>query len=541
MLLLALTAATSSTTLRANTVPGRPSRTLVSGYRIAGTVISKVDGHPLARARITITRAKNPAQSDFVITSEDGKFEFDAVPAGKYSLRAAKHGFIAAAYDQHDQYSTAIVTGAGLDTENLILRLAPDAVITGKVLDEVGDPVRHATITLYIDDHRGGIDQVRVFRSVQTDDLGIYEITPLIAGSYFLSVSAKPWYAVHPSSDPVSKVDRSLDVAYPQTYYADVTDTDSATPIPIRGGERVQFDFHLNPAPALTLIFHLPGDTSKGFTIPQLEQPAFDGSSLVQTSGARMISPGVVEVSGIPAGRYDLLMPSSSNGAGSRMNGVDLSKDGEEIDVASAEALSDIKVSVQMADGTPLPKRLALGFRSRRQAVAQGQMIDSKGQADFHGIAAARYEVVVWGYEKPCSIARMSADGAEVSGHSVTITPGSSPSLSITLVDGSVEINGTAKRAGKPFAGAMVVLAPKDAENDRALFRRDQSDQDGTFTLHNVVPGSYTLLAIENGWDLDWSRPEVIAYYFKDGLPIEIGNDAGQSVNLSRAIEVQSK
>ena len=325
------------------------------------------------------------------------------------------------------------------------------------------------------------------------------------------------------------------------TYYSDVTDTESATPVLIRGGERAQFDFHLNPVPALTLIFHVAGDDGKGFVVPRLEQPAFDGSTFVQASGMRMISPGVEEVSGIPAGRYDLLMQGPGNGGGSRMNGIDLSRNGEEIDVAHAEALSDIKASVQMADGTPLPKRLVLGFRSKKQALAGGQMIDSKGQADFHGIAAARYEVVVWAYAKSCSIARMSADGAEVSGHSVTITPGSSPSLSITLVSGSVEINGTAKRAGKPFAGAMVVLAPKDAEADRALFRRDQSDQDGTFTLHNVVPGPYTLFAIENGWDLDWSRPEVIASYFKNGVPIKIGNDAGPSVDLPRAIEVQSR
>ena len=53
-------------------------------------------------------------------------------------------------------------------------------------------------------------------------------------------------------------------------------------------------------------------------------------------------------------------------------------------------------------------------------------------------------------------------------------------------------------RAGKGFAGAMVVLVPKNPEADRELFRRDQSDLDGTFLLRNVIPGSYTLLAIQN-------------------------------------------
>jgi hypothetical protein len=73
-------------------------------YRIAGTVVSKADAHPLARARITVRDAKDPQKLDSVITAEDGRFEFTRLPAGKYSLTGAKRGFISASYDQHDQF-----------------------------------------------------------------------------------------------------------------------------------------------------------------------------------------------------------------------------------------------------------------------------------------------------------------------------------------------------------------------------------------------------------------------------------------------------
>jgi len=43
-----------------------------------------------------------------------------------------------------------------------------------------------------------------------------------------------------------------------------------------------------------------------------------------------------------------------------------------------------------------------------------------------------------------------------------------------------LNVEGTAKRAGTPFAGAMVVLVPEDPEDNADLFRRDQSDLDGT-------------------------------------------------------------
>src|SRR5215469_15525090 len=113
-------------------------------YRIAGTVVSKIDGHPLDRARVLLRDSKAAAEPLSTITSADGKFSFENVAPGKYSLVGLKGGFITAAYDQHDQYSTAIVTGAGFATENLTLRLSPAAIISGRVLDEAGEPVRQA-------------------------------------------------------------------------------------------------------------------------------------------------------------------------------------------------------------------------------------------------------------------------------------------------------------------------------------------------------------------------------------------------------------
>jgi hypothetical protein len=223
------------------------------------------------------------------------------------------------------------------------------------------------------------------------------------------------------------------------------------------------------------------------------------------------------------------------------MNGVDLNKDGEEIDTSTGQTLSDVKVSVRVPGETTLPTGLTLGLRSGSRIFAGAQAVNPKGEAEFPQVAAGRYEVLVWGSDKTYSIAHISAEGADVYGHTITVTPSSSASVSLTVVAGSVSVEGTAKHAGKPFAGAMVVLVPKDPENNHSLFRRDQSDLDGTFNLQNVVPGSYTVLAIENGWDLDWSQPAIIAAYVNRGRTIEVGNHSRRPMNLSEAVEVQSK
>lgn len=520
-----------------------------SGYRIAGTVVNKIDGHPLARARVTVQDTKSPDKFEAVVTAEDGKFEFTGVPPGKYNLRGSKRRYVSASYDEHEQYSTAIVIGAGLESEALILRLAPMAIIAGRVLDESGDPVRHATVNLYRNDHSSGIDQITQVHSSQTDDLGAYETTGVPPGTYFLSVSARPWYALHPRSEDAgpaasasidAKVDRSLDVAYPLTYYPDVLDAESASPIPVRGGERLQIDMHLNPVPALHVFFRAPIKGEGEHIFPQLEQPAFDGSTFLQTGGYQQsASPGLFELTGVPAGRYNVRL--FGQNTATQMSGVDLSKDGEVIDTSTAEAISSVKIGVQALGDTTIPQHLMVGLRTGSKIFAGVQQVNAKGDAEFNQLAPGRYEMTVWSTNKAFSIAHISAEGAEVSGHSVIVTAGSSSSVSLGVVSGSLNVEGMTKKDGKPFAGAMVVLVPKNPEGNRDLFRRDQSDLDGTFTLQDVVPGSYTVLAIENGWELDWSHPAAIAAYVNRGQPIEIGSQFGRTIKLPRTVDVLSK
>jgi Carboxypeptidase regulatory-like domain len=519
---------------------------LSSTNRVAGVAVSKIDGHPLAHARITLQNAADSKEVQSLVTSEDGKFEFNVPRAGKYSLEGAKRGFISAGYDQHDQYSTAIVTGARLDTENLVLKLAPQAVITGNVLDESGEPVRNAAVTAYYDDHSQGIGRIQSVRSVRTDDRGIYEIASLGPGTYFLSVSARPWYAVHPIDLPASHekgdtatsaADRSLDVAYLLVYYPDVTQADDAQPIPVRGGERMELDFHLNPVPALHLIFHVPGDNEHGFTSPRIEQPSFDGSSFVEVNLVRMISSGVMEVTGVPAGRYNIRLQGPDQQT--QLKDVDLSKDGEQIDTTAAEPFSSVKISVQMEGGSALPPTLSVFLRQKSKVIAVGK-VDAKGQVELAQVPAGRYEIFVLGRGSRYSVTRLSVDGTASSGDALNVSPGVSPSVTVSVVSGSAQVEGVVQKSGKPFAGAMVVLVPRGADANRDLFRRDQSDLDGTFSLPYVIPGSYTLLAIENGWDLDWSRPEVIGAYSKFGRPIEVTGES-HHLKVPEPIEACSK
>src|SRR5690242_1144074 len=141
-----------------------PVQLAAGPFRVAGTIVSAQEGHPLSRARVSLQEVRNRQNQIFMITGDDGHFEFRNLPAGKYALNGAKRGYISAAYEQHEQFSTAIVTGAGLDTENLTLRQVRTAVLTGHVFDESGEPVRAATVTLWRDDHSAGVSRTVSYR-----------------------------------------------------------------------------------------------------------------------------------------------------------------------------------------------------------------------------------------------------------------------------------------------------------------------------------------------------------------------------------------
>jgi protocatechuate 3,4-dioxygenase beta subunit len=518
-------------------------------FRIAGVVVSLTGGNPLAHARVTIIDDKNPERRQSMVTGEDGRFDFK-VGTGKYALQGTKRGYIASAYEQHEQFSTAIVTGADLDTEHLLFRLAPSAVLSGKILDELGDPVRHATVSLYREDRRVGVGRILKTGADSTDDQGAYEFSSLDAGTYFISVTAKPWYANHPRSSEqgsaesatdnrLSVVDRSLDVAYPITYFGDSTEPDDATPIPIRGGDHLQADVHLNPVPALHLLFRVPENGERGISVPMLQRPSFDGVDTVQTDGMQQVSPGVFEINGVAPGRYSVRTPGS--GDGNEANEINLSTDGQELNVPGAEAGANIKATVQLAGETKLPGHLGIALRNSKMRVVAWQEVDAKSEAEFQDVAPGKYEVLAFAQPKQYSVAKISSTGSEIAGHILNVTAGSSLAVSLSLVGGAVNVEGFAKRAGKAAPGAMVVLVPKDPESHRDLFRRDQSDQDGSFSLRSVVPGSYMIVAIENGWDLDWSRPGVIAHYAEHGKTVTVPDGTQGSMHVPDPVEVQAR
>ncbi|MBZ5628162.1 MAG: carboxypeptidase regulatory-like domain-containing protein, partial [Acidobacteriia bacterium] len=242
------------------------SSAAAGGFQISGVAINATNNLPVAQAHVTITLSGG-SFSRTVMTGEDGRFAFDHLRAGKYALTAERHRFAPQAYEQHEgRFSTAIAVGPELDASNLTFRLAPDAAFSGRVTDDGNEPVRNARVMLVHELMVEGRMSKRIVGNTSTDDQGHYHFGHLKPGAYYIAVSARPWYTLHPlmgrmgfrgggvvsfgggSGD--AQANPALDAAYPLTFYPDVTDAASASAITLQAGDRASADIMLRAVPA---------------------------------------------------------------------------------------------------------------------------------------------------------------------------------------------------------------------------------------------------------------------------------------------------
>ena len=530
-------------------------------YRIAGRVVNASSGAPLAGANVAISVVDDGADQDeeappprrgrgrgldamrqarpqagqhsvvaSVTTDDDGRFRFEHLSRAKYSLLASKRGYLSAAYEEHSGYSTAIVTGPDQETEALTFRLSPGAVIAGMVSDASGDPIEQATVLLFRQED-DGFGAVKQYRSANVDDAGDYEFTHVSAGTYFLGVNGKVWYAT--PSDGSASGHSDLDVAYPLSFYPDTTDASAASPIPVRGGEHLTVDLPLHAVPAVHVIVSVPPSHNGEQSFPVATQKAFGETLMLRPpEGIGVSKPGegsTLSYSVAP-GQYQVEV-------GGRTSTVDLSGDAH-YDPAEGAPLATLSGKIALARGGTLPEGSSLTLRhANSNEVQDTTPLATDGSFSLEHVPADSYELEVRDDGHLYTVARMAATGAEVKGDIVRVSTDAAV-VAATVSVASSRVTGFVGRDGKGHGGAMVVLVPQHGE-DRALYHRDQSDSDGSFVMRGVAPGAYTIVAIENGWDLEWARPAVMARYLAEGVAVQVGEDA--RVAVKEMVPVQAR
>jgi len=516
-------------------------------YPIAGTVTDFVTGEPVLRATVSLVDEEDRETIASAETTDGGRFTLPPMPAAKYGLRVARRGYLTSYYNEHDEFSSAIVTGEGQDTEHIPFLLKPAAVVRGTVTDDAGEPVEHAQVILMRKSRGGGLGE-HLTRSISgvTDDTGGFEFWNLVPGTYLLAVKATPWYALHRPMNGASAEEASaaaaLDVAYPVTFYDGTTEEDAATPITVAAGDRPELNVGLHAVPAIHLLVHTGETEAAGrryVDTPMLRQTVFGEDETVAPGGMQPGPPGsgTVEMEGLAPGHYSVMQ-----GNPPRITEMDASGSGSQaVDTANGEPTVVVDVKAQMTDGSALPQPLNLSLTaagSVQKEIAAGMA--GPGHLRFDSVPAGTWTLVARVSNLALAVVGLHYGTGTLAGSRFAVK--TQPlSLTAVLAQGVTRVNGFALKDGKAMAGAMIVLVPKDPAANWAMFRRDQSDSDGSFALRDVVPGQYTAVAIEDGWELDWARAEVIGRYLLRGTAVTVSSQSGKLVQLAAPVTVQPR
>jgi hypothetical protein len=525
-----------------------------AAFRVSGVVVDALGGQPLARAQVILSRQGAHDWVQTVTTGDGGRFAFENVPAGQYVLSARRKGYVDQQYEQHESLSTAIVAGADLNTDNLRFELLPGASISGEILDEMGEPVRNAQVLLLHGGLRLGQRQKFQKRQGNTDDQGHYHFGHLIPGTYFIGVIAEPWYAQYEGrrsrqqADPDSAqtadsgatttTNDPLDVAYPITFFSNATDIDVASPITLHPGDTEIADVRLQPVPAAHLTFrYASADGPEQVSVQHISQHVADGIEQTlpvrTTTWAAWAGNNIVEVNGLPPGRLNVTWTSSKgNQSVDHARTLQLGN-GLEVDPSDAASSASVSGVVATDDGSPPAPQARLVLRNASAGTAISVLLKPGGEFTVEGqsIDPGTYEVTM----SPSSatlVKSISATGARVSGHTIEIGSARDVRLTVVVSKDSGTVTGLAVKNGKPADGVLILLVPQGPEPDSSLFRFDQTDSDGSFSLARVLPGKYTVMAIENGWDLEWSDPGVSQKYLAGGRAIQVSSGSKLKVNV---------
>ena len=136
-----------------------------------------------------------PAGSRRIVTDAQGQFVVRELPAGSYSLSATAPGYVGAIYGQRRPIQRPLELDRTLDvTESdrnvpATIEMWKYGGITGRVIDEVGDPMVGVYVTSVSRVSNSGGATLMPDRSTSTDDRGMYhfDVTP---GDYLVGVLA---------------------------------------------------------------------------------------------------------------------------------------------------------------------------------------------------------------------------------------------------------------------------------------------------------------------------------------------------------------
>src|SRR5580658_5214518 len=295
----------------AEVTPNAPDKT--DKCSVAGTVLRKGTDEPIHFGRVTLESDDGGQKKLHAATDGDGKFSFKDVAPAEYHLSVARNGYVSENYGARGPMDPGLplALSPGKHMDDLIFRMTPAGIITGRVRDENGEPLPGAQVTALLVAYEGGKRTLVPASVVEANDLGEYRLYNLAPGKYLLS-------AGYESNSRRSRALASLLGSHEEreglvtTYFPGTTDPVQASSISVHAGAELHsMDLSLQPSG----LFHIRGNVTglnagtSGFAGAVMLRKATSGLTAMMPEKNTTINPkdGSFDLEEISPGSYDLI------------------------------------------------------------------------------------------------------------------------------------------------------------------------------------------------------------------------------------------
>jgi protocatechuate 3,4-dioxygenase beta subunit len=538
--------------------PGQPPRdpTLpekTGTARLRGRVIAEEGGAPIRRVQLRLT-GPEIRQPRMTSTDANGRYEFKDLPAGRYNLNASKAGFVSWDYGQRRAFERGklIELSDAQTLERVDISLPRGSVITGRVVDEFGDPIAEATVSAmryrFINGRRR---LVPAGRSDQTDDIGQYRLFGLSPGEYYVSAAVRTGGLM---------MESDVRAGYAPTYYPGTANVAEAERVTLRLGQELNTgDLSLSPArmarisgtaldsggrPATNALVMLRQDLSSGD----------EGMVMFMGGGGRVGPDGSFSLSNVAPGEYVLEVrpmggPRQGERAGLRQEfaSVPISVAGEDIvglTITTGRGATAKGVVVTEDGGVPTLKPdtlrpMAQPFDGQPMMAINTELpvVEDDWTFQIDGLVGKRL-IRLAGLPAGWSLKSVHFEGADITDTPIEFSGTETvEGIEVVITQKTTDVSGAVTddrgRAVKEFS--VIVFSTDEGRwllpNSRFV-RMSRPDQSGLFKIPGLPPADYLAVAVDYVPEGEWNNPEFLGQMKAEATKFTLGEGETKALDL---------
>ncbi len=523
-------------------VPKRQGPPKQESGSIQGRVINAVTGEAVKKADIVLSRnGSQPNQSYTTTTSTAGWFALQDVEPGRYNLSVSKRGYAHLNYGSHGpgRPGAALSLDPGQHLADITLRMSPQAVITGRVIDEDGDPVPFIGVQVMHYTYHKGKRNLESWDNSGTNDLGEYRLFGLSPGKYFLSAT--------PNESPGLTGAQG----YAPTYYPGTSDPAGATALELQSGTvRRGVDITLMKTRTVRLrglVVDPTPSTMQGVYLTLM--PREDAESMMERQfGTSVDSRGGFEFPSVAPGAYFVLAVKRSGANKSYAATQAVDARGGDVDNIVLELTPEAEINGNLrVEGRALQNLADLQVSLQSDGASFGGWAGGPVKADgsfiIPNVTPTHYELHVYGFPDEYYIKSAAIGAKDILETGITFSPAMNGAINIVLSGTGGQVEGVVLNADQqPATEASVVAVPDEPRRTQwRIYKDERTDQYGRFTIKGLAPGRYKLFAWEDVEEGAYQDPDFIRKFEPLGEAVVIRENSHESAQLKVIPDVEKK